>query len=331
MSQVTQQTMKCAACGLKYPWSPQTAGRKIKCKCGTIFVAPTSLSAGPARTTTPKVSAAVARIAAARPAAPPAVGHADVSPISRRPATPTAPTAPIAPVEEPVIDLEDEDELPDAAGDLYDIADDLAAPPPLPNPAVPAAATTVAPARPAGKAPAGKGKAKGHVPAFPGYAPKKIDDSDEQKAQIKKLLIPLVGIALLVGVVFGARQLVGESQADYTTLPGDDGEFQRLADRDGAFEAREWLAANNARGVVGFFWTRNKTSMMLDRWYNDGAKKVLAFGTSPMTASMAIELPDDPTQRKTFIDYANQWRREKERGKPPVTDVGQKYVIIRFL
>lgn len=41
MSQVDLGKFKCDACGRQYPWKPDYAGRKVKCKCGAVMTAPT--------------------------------------------------------------------------------------------------------------------------------------------------------------------------------------------------------------------------------------------------------------------------------------------------
>jgi len=92
----------------------------------------------------------------------------------------------------------------------------------------------------------------------------------------------------------------------------------------------DWLKENNRRGVVGFFWTREKTENQAREWYAKGAKKVLAFG-GVMTRSLAIELPDDKEKRKYFFDYADNFHLETHPGKRAQVDEGQKYVVINFL
>lgn len=331
MSQATQEVMQCKACGLKYPWSERVAGKKIKCKCGALFIAPTQ--AHSAATTTPRVDAAVARMTpppaaparAAAPAAPrspsspplppgvkaPAAAASAAKPVAKAPARPAA----------PVVDLEDE-----VDDNNYDLADDLDAPPPLaPVAMAPVAAATGAPAR--------SGKPSG--PMIPGYRPKKHgEDPDAKKAEIKKILIPVIGVVVLIGVIIGLKTVIsstgGGSEAKHANLPGEDGRFERMAEEDGKFEARAWMAANNARGVVGFFWSRGRTEQKIEQWYKDGAKNVYAFG-QVMTATLAIELPDDPAKRKPFIDYINTFNEEHNRSKPKVTDVGQKYVLLDFM
>jgi len=38
---VANATFSCDQCGKRYPWKPEYAGRKVKCKCGAVLTAPT--------------------------------------------------------------------------------------------------------------------------------------------------------------------------------------------------------------------------------------------------------------------------------------------------
>ena len=303
MPQTTQLTMKCTACGLKYPWSPQNAGKKVKCKCGTIFVAPQTVEGAPpaaASASQPKVQAAVAKMA---------------QPVAKQSPPPT-----------PKLDEDDD------AG-MYDLAGDMEAPPPL-TPVASVVPSTVPTPKTTG---AKKGAAaRAGMPSFPGRATTpQYDDSEEKKAQIKKLVIVGIGVALLVGIVVLVKSLGlvgGDKTADYANLPGEDGSFMTRKDRDGAYEAKAWMEQNNSRGIIGFEWTRDRTIRKIDEWYAQGAKNVFSFGQSPFTRALAIELPDDPAKRKVIIDYAEQFRVDRfQNTKPPVTDVGQKFVILDFM
>src|SRR4051794_30710918 len=37
---VANATFSCDQCGKRYPWKPEYAGRKVKCKCGAVLTAP---------------------------------------------------------------------------------------------------------------------------------------------------------------------------------------------------------------------------------------------------------------------------------------------------
>ena len=42
-------TFSCPICGKEYPWKPELAGKKGKCKCGAIMHVPSSATGMPAR------------------------------------------------------------------------------------------------------------------------------------------------------------------------------------------------------------------------------------------------------------------------------------------
>ena len=37
MAQVEEAKFSCQSCGAKYRWKPELAGKKVKCKCGTVM------------------------------------------------------------------------------------------------------------------------------------------------------------------------------------------------------------------------------------------------------------------------------------------------------
>jgi hypothetical protein len=136
---------------------------------------------------------------------------------------------------------------------------------------------------------------------------------------------------LVIGLIVGAKfafDAFGSSKPK--NLKGMDGVVASMTDENGAFEVLGWLKENNRRGVVGFFWTREKTELIAQDWYDHGAKKVLAFG-GVMTRCLAIELPDDKAKREYFFDYAQKFSLETHPGKAAQKDEGQKYVVINFL
>ncbi|MGB7156785.1 MAG: hypothetical protein WBD40_01885, partial [Tepidisphaeraceae bacterium] len=40
MESVDQGKFTCSGCGKSYKWKPELAGKKVKCKCGTVMSAP---------------------------------------------------------------------------------------------------------------------------------------------------------------------------------------------------------------------------------------------------------------------------------------------------
>jgi hypothetical protein len=58
-----------------------------------------------------------------------------------------------------------------------------------------------------------------------------------------------------------------------------------------------------------------------------GAVKVYAFG-GVVTASLAIELPDDTDKRKELIEWQKRWHTDMN--ETPQTDVGQQFLLIKM-
>lgn len=54
MPQTKQPSFSCAACGRKYPWKPELAGKRCKCKCGQVITAPAQAQAAPAAAPAPQ-------------------------------------------------------------------------------------------------------------------------------------------------------------------------------------------------------------------------------------------------------------------------------------
>jgi hypothetical protein len=183
---------------------------------------------------------------------------------------------------------------------------------------------------------AGQGAAAAAAPAFPGRpgprATAAAAQDQQNRAEIKKIVTIAIVLIALVGLIIGAKfafKLL--SKDDTKNLPGWDGEVARMTKDDGAHEVLEWLkGGENKRGVVGYFWSTGRLEGKAKEWYSDGAKKVLAFGNY-MTASLAIELPDDPEKRKHFFEYADEFRNREAPANPPQKDVGQKYVVLYFI
>src|SRR4051812_19404291 len=62
----TEPKFNCSTCGKEYRWKPELAGKKAKCKCGSVIAIPT------------KAPGAAAAKAASRPAPKPAEQEADL-------------------------------------------------------------------------------------------------------------------------------------------------------------------------------------------------------------------------------------------------------------
>jgi len=219
-----------------------------------------------------------------------------------------------APASAPV---EEEDALYDLAPDLAPVAKPSAVQP-VPRPATVAqqagVATSVPKAKPAAVLP---------------YVSKRANDGPDKSAELKKLIIPAVAIVLLIGLVVGARLLFHAVKANQPPALGQDGKVAELDSEYGKTEALEWFKQSMHQSILGSIWTREQAQQRIEGWYSQGAKKVYAFG-GVMTNSLAIELPDDPVKRKFFVDLAERWRMEHHFDRPPIKDVGQKFVMIDF-
>ena len=214
-----------------------------------------------------------------------------------------------------------------AAPDGYDLADGAADSAPT---YAPAAYTPPAYSAPAGSretAAAGTATAAGRTPK----ARRGGTMDSAKKSELKKIAVIAVGLVLVIGLIIGAKlafDAFGSSKPK--NLKGMDGVVASMTDENAAYEVLGWLKENNRRGVVGFFWTREKTELVAQEWYDHGAKKVLAFG-GVMTRCLAIELPDDKAKREYFFEYAQKFSVETHPGKVLQKDEGQKYVVINFL
>jgi len=201
-----------------------------------------------------------------------------------------------------------------ADDDHYGLADDgksrhspieMKAPAAAPSPAGPSAPSKVPPA------PYRKASAE-------------ISEGDTRQ-QLLKLAIPLGAvIAILLAVV--VFKMTKRSPLPTAAMLGDDGEVSQMIQTQGATEILSWLNAGvPQRMVMGM--SREKAAGLSKKLYDMGAKQVLAFGAG-MTGSLAIELPEDPTKRKTLFEWQKRWHEEML--VKPAEDVGQKYLLIKM-
>ena len=302
-------TMVCPSCGRKGRWRPEFAGRRIKCPCGHAMTAPEE-ALHPAAVAGESLPGSGRALRPARPAAP-------AAPSPKRPET----VAALEPPTEPeAVESEDgggtspvEAEADDTG--LYDIVEDNYPARPVRPPAAegddtPAAAPVVAAAIP--------------TPfKRPPAAPKEeLDD------RVKKWLI-LGGPVLLVVVtaaVIGIRLLTGGgSAATAAAQKGEDADVEVMIRDQYGKEIHDWMQENPTRLVQGM--TPSQAISQADLWRRWGAKRVMAFG-AVMTTALAIELPDDPAQRKTLFDWQAQWHSEMRM--KVWTDEGQKWLLIRM-
>jgi hypothetical protein len=106
---------------------------------------------------------------------------------------------------------------------------------------------------------------------------------------------------------------------------GEDADIEAKMDDEYHKEVHAWFQEDSSR-LMGP-WTQTQALSQADRWQQQGAKQVLAFG-SRMSMVAVIELPDDPAKRKPIFDWQAQWHRDHFVKVWP--DVGQKYLMIRL-
>ncbi|HSV13741.1 MAG TPA: hypothetical protein VLI90_05750, partial [Tepidisphaeraceae bacterium] len=338
----TGSTFVCSACGKKFVWKPELAGKTVRCKCGQSIAVPTG------------AAPAVAAPAAARPAV-----KSQLAPQTAAVRKPPKPAASNEPSLDDLYDLAaDADSAPasrsSAAMESAAVAAPVAVPgleddayrcPSCNEPmqagsilcgscgfnlktgekmTVKRAGGTVArPAAGGGGGGSPSGSAFSGIPAR--SKPKFVED---KQGQMMKILIPVFLIAAVIGGIFAFKIIAGRSgnsAAALSTGKGDDPDVAEKMENENPMEVHAWFKQNPSR-MMGELSERQAIGKA-DELEKMGAKKCYAFG-SMMCLCMAVELPDDPAQRKALIDYRNKWN--VERHYKPVKDEGQKYMILNF-
>ena len=147
MSNTATGKLTCSGCGKSFLWKPQLAGKRAKCKCGTIISVPASLQ--PATATVPTVTVPMASTA-------PIVAKAPKAKAIKVP-TMTVPAG------EPDVAVDDLYNLAPSGGDHttstqnFDLSGDEIAPPPLAPIMAPAFGDGPTPPRPVAKRAGGVG------------------------------------------------------------------------------------------------------------------------------------------------------------------------------
>jgi hypothetical protein len=154
-----------------------------------------------------------------------------------------------------------------------------------------------------------------------------VAKAQEHKALIRQAVLYSSVLVILILGIFGLRFLgLGHSGASAPALPGEDAMImQMIRDEDGT-EAKEWLAGRRGRMLSGMSETQAENR--IDSWYKMGVTKVYAFG-GVISMTVALELPPAPSpKRKAIFDWVNQWH--EGTSTLPMSDVGQKYVLVRL-
>ena len=292
-------TFSCDSCGKQYPWKPELAGKKAKCKCGALI----SIPAQPARA------------AARTPVAVAAAAPVDESQGYRCPACKSDLTPGQAICVSCGYDLRTGQYVSTQVGG-GDEAE--AAPTPKKKKKKVAAAA----------AGGGKPSATGWVGVTKSTREKRAETEKDNSRTIKQVVIALVLCVVVVGVVFGGKYIfkaVGGKKTPNANLKGQDAEAMRLLDENQPMEAKAFIEAHKSR-MLGMTWTQAKALLKIQQWYDMGAVKVLVPSDGLIARVVIIELPEDKEKRQALINW--QAVNEDEQGHIlTVKDEGQKYVL----
>jgi len=253
--------ISCPACGASYPFKPQLAGKKVRCKCGKMFEAkpPKALPAEPVEE--PDIFALEA--------------DSEVSAIPKKKPTVTR--------------------MPVSSG-------------------VRTTAGTAATSSPSPAAP-------DLAAAYPTHGRRRVVAQEEDPGDSKrKLVVPIAVLVMLIGVgIFVMMGMKGMKKR--APMLGDDAKITEMIDDEGGTEVKEWIRSHSRHMIHNM--TPSQVEAFADRLYNMGAVKVYAFGEM-ISASLAVELPADPAQRKALFEF----EQEHNGFRSKATDVGQKYFLL---
>jgi hypothetical protein len=303
-------TFSCNSCGKQYPWKPELAGKKAKCKCGAVLAIPAK----------PQAARAPARAVAAIPAIP-AVEPIEESQAYRCPAC----KADLSPGSAICISCGYNLQTGEYVNTQVDTGEDdaeVAAPKKKKKKKAAAAAASAATGQPSATGWIGMGKTKKERDAAV---------AANKSSTIKQVTIVLVLAVVVVGAVFGAK-IIFKSKAGagddpaLANLPGDDAEAMRRLKNDDPVEAKQFIESHETRSL-GITWTRGKALGMIQRWYEMGVVKVWAF-QGQISTHVLLELPQDPEKRKVILDWSSTF--EDPTLQKFIKDVGQKYVILHM-
>jgi len=292
-------TFSCDSCGKQYPWKPELAGKKAKCKCGALISIPAQAQA--------------ARAAARTPVAVPAAEAVDESQGYRCPACKGDLTPGQAICVGCGYDLRTGQYVSTQVG-----GDDEAEAAPTPKKKKKAAGAA---------AKSGKPSATGWVGVSKSRREKAAENEADKSRTIKQVVIALALCVVVVGVVFGGKfifKAVGGKKQD-VKMPGQDAEAYRLLNENQPMEAKAFIESHKSR-MLGSTWTQAKALLKIQQWYDMGAVSVQVPSDGLMARIVIIELPQDKAKREALINW--QAVNEDENGHIiTIKDEGQKYVL----
>jgi len=294
-------TFSCDSCGKQYPWKPELAGKKAKCKCGAMLNIPAQPQ--------------MARAAARTPVAVPAAAVVEESAGYRCPACKNELTPGTAVCINCGYDLR----TGQYVNTQIDTGEDEADAAPVPK------------KKKKKKMAAGGGSGKPSATGWVGVSKSNREKTAEQEADksrtIKQVTIVVALVVAVIGAVFIGKfafSRLGNKTSD-VKMPGQDAEATRMLAENMPMEAKDFLASHKSR-MIGTQWTQAKAVLKINQWYEMGAVKVYVPSDGLIARSVIIELPQDKEKRAALIG----WQRvnEDENGHiVTIKDEGQKYVI----
>jgi len=298
MSSITPSTFACTNCGKKYTARPDLLGKKVRCTCGTVLSVPDAEQAPPAAVDDGLYDFAndPVPLAKAKPGATAAIA---------------APALPIS-----IPGMKDDEYLCPSCDLRMEPGSIICAHCGF-NLKTGEKMNLGGPAKqPAKKLGSAFGVARPH------QTPTIVDD---KKAQLLKMAIPAALIVVVVLAIVGYKLFAKHVAASAAAVNKDDAAVALLTEESGATEIHQWFKENPNR-LAGEF-SPTQALAKADQWQAMGAKQVLAFG-GLMTRSLAIELPDDPQQRKALFEFENKFADQHHY--PGAKDQGQKYLLLNL-
>jgi predicted RNA-binding Zn-ribbon protein involved in translation (DUF1610 family) len=302
----------CPSCGAKHPWYPKIAGVLIVCRCGKGMTAPRTAGDavgegdnGP-ETRTDAAPSGFARpaVAATANANPAATLQGATRPIGAAPAKAPSVHAPASPPLSPANATGAEGVCP-ACG------------------AVVAYTATECPR--CGYRP--RIDLEGVVAVEADLLPAESPPAKPRRVRSlarRELTIPLL---IMLGGLFALGIMCTRTNPHSAgTRLDDDAAVEKMYQKEKGFEVIQWLQ-NNPKHVLAGLSIEAAPKFILDL-YDLGAVSVTAFGDSTADV-LAIELPPDKDKRQKLIDWDARW--EADKGVPPTTDVGQKYILVHMV
>jgi hypothetical protein len=314
MLPATADAISCPNCGKRIPYGPAAGGKPLRCQCGSVLTVPS---------TTPLTAPPIPAFAVEQPPA-------------------------LAPLIRPAIEIE-----PD---ELYDLVEDKAPEPVRPPTTLPPHVfepivvpglidDTECPSCERPMQPGailctfcGFNMKTGQKPQRPAAATlssaatfarlaksTKPNVVEDKRIEALKLLAPLLALLVAIGLGFAGYSILKKSRGPVRAPLGADVQVLQWIDETGAKEIHDWFKQDPDR-IAGSYSTKQALAKA-DELQSLGAKQVLAFGTR-MTRSLAVELPDNPEQRKALFDWESKFAIE--HNYHPDKDVGQQYLLLQL-